>query len=373
MNDVTTHLESVMIFAEAGQLDRFQSSLSAFKSHKDAHAHLVQMTYGSCKALHYEYAEQSGGARNKLTSADKHMQQQLPSSAKALAEALQSLLAAAMTAAGKPGNDPAIQDVTDAVKAQFSSVADIIRVVKLLSDESSREAAKAVVNSVYEIVSSTSDLIPSGYADPEDPNVVAERELLNAANDIEAVAKSVGVVAPTPTTRGLSGQMLDATKAIAAATAALVHSATAAQRGIVPKQVCAATTQLITAAQVSGDHNSSLQIRLRAGKAVTGATEQLVRAAEEPIKFDDTETNCKNTITSTSAITSPTNANVLEMEAQMSVLKMEKELERARAKLASVRKGWYDMAKSKGSPTLATSATSTIASPLERVQANSKL
>ncbi|KAI8799801.1 hypothetical protein BJ742DRAFT_115886 [Cladochytrium replicatum] len=602
INDVMTDLESVMIFAEAGQLDPFQSSLSAFTSHKDAMLTSCKSLTESAKRFitsklsnQEELAsvatatvtamqglkEETKQAAIAITSADKHMQQQLLSSAKAVAEALQSLLAAAMTAAGKPGNDPAIQDVTDAVKAQFSSVADLIRVVKLLSDESSRgiraldssikgidqitatlvsagpaqgtalpeevaglakqlatasasvvaashgkqdelvaaanairkqledlaraakaaierapdssktavaeavrlaasstqmllakvravqetnsienkqgvqEAAKAVVNAVNEIVTSTNDLIPSGYADPNDPNVIAERELLKAANAIEAAAKRVGAVAPAATTtqshagedegpkwiggEDFEGQVLDATKAIAAATAALVRSATAAQRDIVSKgrgkhvpgtpkpaaaildssakkyfddgtwneglvsaakqvaaatqdlcevaaeaakakagkgpavpreriivasrQVGAATTQLITAAQVSGDPNSSVQIRLRAaGKAVTGATEQLVRAAEEAIKFDDTETSSK-IAPSSSAVTSPTNAKVLEMEAQMSVLKMEKELERARAKLASVRKGRYDVAKSKSSPTSTTSATSSIASP----------
>ena len=50
-----------------------------------------------------------------------------------------------------------------------------------------QDSAKNVAIAVSSIVNSASSLIPEGYVDEHDPNVVAERELLQAALDIEGI------------------------------------------------------------------------------------------------------------------------------------------------------------------------------------------
>jgi talin len=57
-------------------------------------------------------------------------------------------------------------------------------------------AVKSVSKSVTEVVKVSSLLVPSGYVDPNDPNVIAERELLSAANAIEAAAKKLALLRP---------------------------------------------------------------------------------------------------------------------------------------------------------------------------------
>ena len=47
-----------------------------------------------------------------------------------------------------------------------------------------------------EVVKEASGLVPDGYVDPNDPNVIAERELLSAANSIEAAAKKLSAMRP---------------------------------------------------------------------------------------------------------------------------------------------------------------------------------
>jgi talin len=64
-----------------------------------------------------------------------------------------------------------------------------------------------------------------------------------------------------------------------------------------------------------------------------------VRAAEEALAFDDTE-QISNDMSINNAV-GTTSARAMEIEAQVSILKMEKELEKARMKLAAVRKGKY--------------------------------
>lgn len=104
-----------------------------------------------------------------------------------------------------------------------------------------QSSAKAVALAVSEIVGASANLIPSGYVDMSDPNVVAERELLQAASMIEGAAKKLAafkpVERPTKTVEDMDfeGQILEAAKAIAAATSALVRSATTVQREIISK------------------------------------------------------------------------------------------------------------------------------------------
>ncbi|XP_060579795.1 talin-1-like isoform X4 [Ruditapes philippinarum] len=77
------------------------------------------------------------------------------------------------------------------------------------------------------------------WVDPEDPTVIAENELLTAASSIEAAAKKLSQLQPRQKAKAadmslsFDEQILEAAKSIAAATAALVKSASAAQRELV--------------------------------------------------------------------------------------------------------------------------------------------
>lgn len=140
--------------------------------------------------------------------------------------------------------------------------------------------------------------------------------------------------------------LVSAAKHVASSTQELCEVANQETKGnnsdaviVAAKAVSASTVQLLTAAMVKADAQSQSQMRLRAaGKAVTNATNQLVKASEESMAFSDS-----NSLVWTDANTSKsdTASKVVEMEAQMSILKMERELDRARNKLASVRKGKY--------------------------------
>lgn len=263
-----------------------------------------------------------------------------------------------------------------------------------------QSAAKAVVGSVNDVVEAASALIPGGYVDSRDPNVIAERELLSAATAIEAAAKKLALLRPPEQPKaadeelGFEGQILEAAKSIATAAGALVRSATGVQREIVAKgrqgvpkgqvyhadsawseglvsaakevvdatrdlceaansavkgenvseqvmacatNVGAATARLLTAATVrGGDLTSASQVRLRAaGKAVTNATDQLAQSAKAFVASDEGEVSIFGTIRGKAG------QKAMEMDAQVSVLKMEKELSKARNRLAGIRKSRY--------------------------------
>ncbi|TPX69668.1 hypothetical protein SpCBS45565_g02300 [Spizellomyces sp. 'palustris'] len=554
INDTVAELEGTLIFAQAGQLDPVDTKEN-FARHKDsllgaarALTEQVKVFISAVTGTQDELGAVSTAAIGALdvlknearlaaisiTSADKHMQQQLLGAAKKVSECLQVLISTATNACGRSPDDPLMSQFAETVKAEFQAMGELVRATKVLGDETKRGtrafdgamaeieqamvvlessepaqgtalpdevagsakllataaaslvsastgkqdelvaaanaikkqmedlvraakaatekappeqkalmvdavkkagaavkgliggiklqqenntpqnkanvqgAAKEVALSVNAVVNAAGALIPGGYVDPNDPNVIAERELLAAAASIEAAARKLANLVPAERPRtanedlNFEEQILDATKSIAAATAALVRSATGAQREIVargrtgPKEesmyfsdgtwsdglvsaakmvagatsdlceaanqavkgkierervivaakaVSASTAQLLAAATARADPNSQAQIRLRAaGKAVTGATDNLVRAAQENMAFDDAD-QFSSIMSAAGKVGGAMQTRVAEMEAQVAILKMEKELERARLKLASVRKGKYDAAK----------------------------
>ncbi|KAI9103042.1 hypothetical protein DFS34DRAFT_671082 [Phlyctochytrium arcticum] len=357
-------------------------------------------------------------AAASLVAASNGKQEEIVTSANALKKQAEDLFRSSKAAIEKAPPEQK-EMMIEAVKRAGQAVKSLLTKIKALQENSTSQnkanvqvGAKEIAMAVNGVVQAAGALIPSGYVDPNDPNVIAERELLAAASSIEAAARKLAALAPEERPRAANedlnfeDQILEAAKAIAAATAALVRSATGAQRELVakgrsaPKEeamyfsdgtwsdglvsaakmvagatgdlceaanqalkgkvereriivsakaVSASTAQLLTSATVRGDSNSQAQIRLRAaGKAVTSATDNLVRAAESNMAFDDAE--------QFSTMISATGGNsggvmqtrVAEMEAQVAILKMEKELERARMKLASVRKGKYDGSKKDG-------------------------
>ncbi|XP_068598204.1 talin-2a [Brachionichthys hirsutus] len=257
--------------------------------------------------------------------------------------------------------------------------------------------SKRVAGAVTELIQSAEAMKGSEWVDPEDPTVIAETELLGAAASIEAAAKKLEQLKPrakpkqADETLNFEEQILEAAKSIAAATSALVKSASAAQRelvaqgkvGLIPanavddgqwsqglisaarmvaaatsslceaanasvqgqaseeklissaKQVAASTAQLLVACKVKADLDSEAMRRLQiAGNAVKKASDNLVRAAQKAAfdKADDDNVVVKNKFVGGIAQI---------IAAQEEMLRKERELEEARKKLAHIRQQQY--------------------------------
>ncbi|XP_030649998.1 talin-2 isoform X2 [Chanos chanos] len=257
--------------------------------------------------------------------------------------------------------------------------------------------SKRVAASVSELIQTAEAMKGSEWVDPEDPTVIAETELLGAAASIEAAAKKLEQLKPRAKPKqadeslDFEEQILEAAKSIAAATSALVKSASAAQRelvtqgkvGSIPanavddgqwsqglisaarmvaaatsnlceaanasvqghaseeklissaKQVAASTAQLLVACKVKADQDSEAMKRLQAaGNAVKRASDNLVKAAQKAAfdKADDDSVVVKTKFVGGIAQI---------IAAQEEMLRKERELEEARKKLAQIRQQQY--------------------------------
>uniref|UniRef100_A0A7N8XY74 Talin 2 n=1 Tax=Mastacembelus armatus TaxID=205130 RepID=A0A7N8XY74_9TELE len=257
--------------------------------------------------------------------------------------------------------------------------------------------SKHVAACVTELIQTAEAMKGSECVDPEDPTVIAETELLGAAASIEAAAKKLEQLKPrakpkqADETLDFEEQILEAAKSIAAATSALVKSASAAQRELVAqgkvgsnlanavddgqwsqglisaarmvaaatsnlceaanasvqghaseeklissaKQVAASTAQLLVACKVKADQDSEAMRRLQAaGNAVKRASDNLVRAAQKAA-FDKTEDD--SVVVKTKFV-----GGIAQIiAAQEEMLRKERELEEARKKLAQIRQQQY--------------------------------
>ncbi|GCC33394.1 hypothetical protein chiPu_0011863 [Chiloscyllium punctatum] len=257
--------------------------------------------------------------------------------------------------------------------------------------------SKRVAAAVTELIQSAEAMKGTEWVDPEDPTVVAEAELLGAAASIEAAAKKLEQLKPRAKPRqadetlDFEEQILEAAKSIAAATSALVKSASAAQRELVAqgkvgailanavddgqwsqglisaarmvaaatsnlceaanasvqghaseeklissaKQVAASTAQLLVACKVKADTDSEAMRRLQtAGNAVKRASDNLVRAAQKAAFNKPDE---ENVVVKTRFV-----GGIAQIiAAQEEMLRKEKELEEARKKLAQIRQQQY--------------------------------
>ncbi|XP_072517267.1 talin-2a isoform X2 [Salminus brasiliensis] len=257
--------------------------------------------------------------------------------------------------------------------------------------------SKQVAGAVTELIQTAETMKGTEWVDPEDPTVIAETELLGAAASIEAAAKKLEQLKPRAKPKqadeslDFEEQILEAAKSIAAATSALVKSASAAQRELVAqgkvgsisanadddgqwsqglisaarmvaaatsnlceaanasvqghaseeklissaKQVAASTAQLLVACKVKADQDSEAMRRLQAaGNAVKRASDNLVKAAQKAAfdKADD-----ENVVVKTKFV-----GGIAQIiAAQEEMLRKERELEEARKKLAQIRQQQY--------------------------------
>ncbi|KAM8860386.1 talin-2 isoform 3-T3 [Synchiropus picturatus] len=294
----------------------------------------------------------------------------------------------------------ALQYGSECTAGYISLLEQVLQVVQKPTSEQKQQLAvhsKQVAACVTELVQTAEAMKGSECADPEDPTVIAETELLGAAASIEAAAKKLEQLKPrakpkqADETLDFEEQILEAAKSIAAATSALVKSASAAQRELVAqgkvgsnqanavddgqwsqglisaarmvaaatsnlceaanasvqghaseeklicsaKQVAASTAQLLVACKVKADQDSEAMRRLQAaGNAVKRASDNLVKAAQKAA-FDKTDDD--SVVVKTKFV-----GGIAQIiAAQEEMLRKERELEEARKKLAQIRQQQY--------------------------------
>uniref|UniRef100_A0A8B9HQE7 Talin 2a n=1 Tax=Astyanax mexicanus TaxID=7994 RepID=A0A8B9HQE7_ASTMX len=294
----------------------------------------------------------------------------------------------------------ALQYGTECTNGFLELLDHVLQVLQRPTVEQKQQLAwfsKRVAGAVTELIQTAESMKGTEWVDPEDPTVIAETELLGAAASIEAAAKKLEQLKPRAKPKeadeslDFEEQILEAAKSIAAATSALVKSASAAQRelvaqgkvGSIPanaeddgqwsqglisaarmvaaatsslceaanasvqghaseeklissaKQVAASTAQLLVACKVKADQDSEAMRRLQAaGNAVKRASDNLVKAAQKAAfdKADD-----ENVVVKTKFV-----GGIAQIiAAQEEMLRKERELEEARKKLAQIRQQQY--------------------------------
>lgn len=195
----------------------------------------------------------------------------------------------------------------------------------------------------------------------------ATSALIKAASAAQRELIATGKVSRTPLTSSDDGQwsegLISAARMVAAATHSLVESANSLVQGVSSeeklissaKQVASSTAQLLVACkvpcsyeiflelfiindefygQVKADPDSESTKRLQAaGNAVKRATDNLVRAAQQAIQQEEDRSLVLNR--------RMVGGIAQEINARSEVLRIERELEEARSRLAAIRQAKY--------------------------------
>uniref|UniRef100_A0AAV2L6Y2 Talin-2 n=1 Tax=Knipowitschia caucasica TaxID=637954 RepID=A0AAV2L6Y2_KNICA len=293
----------------------------------------------------------------------------------------------------------ALQHGSDCTRAYITLLEQVLQVLQRPSPEQKQQLvlfSEQIAADVTELLQAAENMRGSECVDAEETTAVAETELMGAAASIEAAAKKLEQLKPrekpkADETLNFEEQILEAAKSIAAATSALVKSASAAQRELVmqgqvgsnqanavedgqwsqglvsaarmvaaatsnlcesanasvqghaseeklicsAKQVAASTAQLLVACKVKADQESEAVKRLQAaGNAVKRASDNLVKAAQKAA-FDKSED--ASVVVKTKFV-----GGIAQIiAAQEEMLRKERELEDARKKLAQIRQQQY--------------------------------
>uniref|UniRef100_A0A4W6C9T2 Talin 2 n=1 Tax=Lates calcarifer TaxID=8187 RepID=A0A4W6C9T2_LATCA len=203
----------------------------------------------------------------------------------------------------------ALQYGSECTNGYINLLEQVLQVLQKPTLEQKQQLAihsKHVAACVTELVQTAEAMKGSECVDPEDPTVIAETELLGAAASIEAAAKKLEQLKPrakpkqADETLDFEEQILEAAKSIAAATSALVKSASAAQRELVAqgkvslcthshwmmgsghraRMVAAATSNLCEAANASVQGHASEEKLISSAKQVAASTAQLLVACK---------------------------------------------------------------------------------------------
>uniref|UniRef100_A0A8C5BC52 Talin 2a n=1 Tax=Gadus morhua TaxID=8049 RepID=A0A8C5BC52_GADMO len=203
---------------------------------------------------------------------------------------------------------------TECTTGYIDLLEHVLQVLQKPTPEQKQQLAvcsKRVAGAVTELIQTAEAMKGAEWVDPEDPTVIAETELLGAAASIEAAAKKLEQLKPRAKPKqadeslDFEEQILEAAKSIAAATSALVKSASAAQRELVAqgkvgsiqanavddgqwsqglisaaRLVAAATSNLCEAANASVQGHASEEKLISSAKQVAASTAQLLVACK---------------------------------------------------------------------------------------------
>ncbi|XP_056003983.1 talin-1-like isoform X5 [Ostrea edulis] len=158
--------------------------------------------------------------------------------------------------------------------------------------------SRQVATSVQDIVHCAELIKGTDWVDPEDPTVIAESELLTAAKSIEAAAQKLSQLKPRKKAKeadmslNFEEQILEAAKSIASATAALVKSASAAQRELVAQGKVRTRKEIGATyhkSQILDDDGQWSEGLISAAKMVAAATHSLCESANAMVQGHATE------------------------------------------------------------------------------------
>jgi talin len=260
----------------------------------------------------------------------------------AIADALSELIGQCRSLPGGESlklEDDSTEDMEDVAKIELARAAKTIEeVAKQLAAskpppkpklpgvviDTSEVTTGAVYDAAVAIASAAQKLLAASAA--------AQNDRVNKQKQNPAVYKKDGMWA-----NGLIG----ASKNVAGAVQALVITANKTVNGgaavdemeVVAKAVAAATAQLVTASRVKSETGAHNQIS-GVAKLVTEATNRLVEASKEFAKQEEQEQEIEQASNYTGSV-------MKHMEAQMKILRLEKELQKARVAMAAQRKSEY--------------------------------
>ncbi|CAF0858226.1 unnamed protein product [Rotaria sordida] len=280
---------------------------------------------------------------------------------------------------------------------------ELLETIHILIQKSSNETKQKLLNYSRMIAQSTQELVQcakqlkgADLIDPDDPTYIAENELFNAAQSIEAAAKKLSILKPRRKPKEINEnlnfdeQILEAAKSIMNAASALINAATSAQKelalqgklstkstseedgqwsqglisaaryvasachvlcdaanGLVQgygteeklissaKQVSSNTAALLVACKVKADFMSQSMARLQtAGNAVKRAADALVRSAQHAVEMQQEDKYFEVSMRVVPGIAQ-------EIKCKEVILTKERELDEARNRLKAIRLAKY--------------------------------
>lgn len=341
-----------------------------------------------------------------VAAANSNKQEEIVAAANMARKALTDLITYGKGAASKADTPDKQARVTVAVREAALNAKAMLEAIYNSLGKSTTESKNDVTNRSKKVAAAVADVVDAAkvlkgddYVDPEDPNVIAENELLAAASAIEAAARKLADLKPReqPKTANqdlnFEEQILEAAKSIATATSALVKAAGAAQKELVAsgkidftkgtsryhedamwseglvsaaKGVATATSSLCDAANAAVQGEASQDKLVSSAKQVSTSTAQLVIACRvkadagsktqsrlnQAAQMVKSATDELVKAASESAVFASQDTNITldermvgsiaqAISAQEVILQKERELEEARRKLAMLRKQQY--------------------------------
>ncbi|KAK6294339.1 hypothetical protein J4Q44_G00351690 [Coregonus suidteri] len=288
----------------------------------------------------------SVGVASKLQ--DHQQQMTFLDQTKTMAESALQMIYAAKEGGGNPKASHTHDAIAEAAQLMREAVDDIM----VTLNEAASEGG---------MVGGMVDSIAEAMGRQADETLDFEEQILEAAKSIAAATSALvksasaaqrelvaqGKVGSIPANAVDDGQwsqgLISAARMVAAATSNLCEAANASVQGQASeeklissaKQVAASTAQLLVACKVKADQDSEAMRRLQAaGNAVKRASDNLVRAAQKAA-FDKADDD--NVVVKTKFV-----GGIAQIiAAQEEMLRKERELEEARKKLAQIRQQQY--------------------------------